>query len=168
MQNIKFSDKFPSVVPIFIEVAKNSNAKYEYNFDAQMLELDRVIHSSNVYPHAYGFVPHTLCDDGDAMDALILCSADIMPGTLVHGRVVGILVMEDEKGFDEKLLCVVNNDPFYDDVHSFKDVNKKICDQIWHFFETYKTLELHKWVKVHGWKDEIYAKKLLQEKKLQM
>lgn len=134
---------------VFIEISKGSNIKYEYNKQAKLLEVDRILHSSMHYPQNYGYLPETLCEDGDELDVLVFTES-LLPGTLVKCRPIGYIDMYDEKGRDEKLLCVALNDPKYYHVHDIKDINKNDIDQILDFFENYKNLEKNKWVKIKG------------------
>ena len=150
--NVKEGD-FPNVVPAYIEVSKGSRNKYEYDPKSNFLFLDRVLHSAVFYPYNYGFIPQTLCDDGDALDVLIMGSEALVPGSMAHIRPISYLIMEDEKGQDEKVLAVLDKDPHYYHVKSMEDISKHVFDEITHFFESYKKLEKDKWVKVDKWKN---------------
>lgn len=161
--NIDIKDKkFPDVIPAFIEVSQNSRVKYEWDHNKQSLVLDRVLHSAVFYPHNYGFIPQTLCDDGDPLDVLVMCSEALLPGSIAYIRPICYMIMEDEKGMDEKLLAVANNDPHYDHLLSINDIPKHTLDEISQFFETYKTLEKEKWVKVGSWLDKELAFDLIK------
>lgn len=151
MYHLPLGEKFPNVVPCFVEVAKGSRNKYEWDESIGMLRLDRVLSSAVFYPHNYGFYPRTLCGDGDPLDVLVLGEA-IEPGAIVDTRAIAYLVMEDEKGLDEKVLAVPNNDPRFDEIRTLRDVPEHLLREIAHFFETYKALEKKKWAKVGGWK----------------
>lgn len=158
-------DKFPEEVYVVIEISKGSKLKYEYDEELEAFVLDRVLYTSMHYPLDYGFIPSTLCDDGDPLDALIISSLPLQVGTVVKARPVALLEMEDEKGKDEKLLCVLTEkiDPTFGFIKDLKDVPELIKNQIKHFFEHYKELEPGKWVKVLGWKDASYAKEFLKK-----
>jgi len=153
--NIKInSPKYPHIIPAFIEVAEKSRMKYEWDHTRNSLVLDRVLHSAVFYPHNYGFIPETLCDDGDPLDVLVMCQEPLIPGCIVDVRPICYMVMEDEKGRDEKLLAVVNKDPLYSHINDMNDIPKHVLKEISHFFETYKLLEKEKWSKVGSWHDK--------------
>ena len=144
------NDKYPNILPAYIEVSKNSRFKYEWDDDMKSLVLDRVLHSSVVYPYNYGFFPQTLCDD---VINSWYCD-ELIPGCLVYVRPICYMIMEDEKGLDEKVLAVVDKDPRLNEINSIEDIPKHIIDEISNFFETYKILEKDKWVKVGDWKNK--------------
>jgi len=158
-------DKFPEEVYIVIEISKGSKLKYEYDEELKAFVLDRILYTSMHYPLDYGFIPSTLCDDGDPLDALVISSMPLQVGTVVKARPVALLEMEDEKGKDEKLICVLTEkiDPTFGFIKDLKDIPEPIKNQIKHFFEHYKELEPGKWVKVLGWKDASYAKEFLKK-----
>tara|TARA_A100001015_G_scaffold283691_1_gene349245 strand:- start:2433 stop:2966 length:534 start_codon:yes stop_codon:yes gene_type:complete len=145
---------FPNELIAYIEVQKNTRTKYEYNSFLNALVLDRILHSAVFYPHNYGFIPETLCGDGDALDVLVMTSEPLLPGTYCKVKPICHLVMEDEKGMDEKLLAVCLNDPFYNSIESKKDLPLHVLKEISIFFETYKLLEKKKWVKIKDWSSE--------------
>ena len=146
------SEKYPESLPAFIEVSQGSRMKYEWSHKKKALELDRVLHSAVFYPHNYGFIPQTLCDDGDPLDVLVMCEGPLIPGCFVSVRPICYMVMEDEKGCDEKLLAVAEKDPHYNHIKTMEDIPEHKLKEISQFFETYKSLEKEKWVKVGGWK----------------
>ena len=146
-------NKYPHVIPAFIEVSQHSNVKYEWDNENSVLVLDRILHSSVFYPENYGFIPQTLCGDGDPLDVLAISSRPLQPGTIVYVRPICYMDMTDEKGKDEKVIAVVDKDPYYANVQSMKDLSTHTLAQIKEFFETYKRLEPNKWVKVGGWYD---------------
>ncbi len=117
------------------------------------------------YPTNYGFVPHTLSDDGDPIDAAVLGQLPVIPGCVIKCRPIGVLIMEDESGIDEKILCVPVDDlhPYYGDVSSYRDIRPVLIEQIQHFFEHYKDLEHNKWVKVQRWGETEEAMTLIRE-----
>ena len=129
-----------------------ASARYEWDEESGVLRLDRVLHSAVFYPFDYGFIPQTLCGDGDPLDVLVMGDSPIVPGAVVDVRPIAYMVMEDEKGMDEKMLAVSAKDPRFKDVHTLRDMPEATLREIAHFFETYKMLERGKWVKVGGWK----------------
>ena len=149
--DLPIGKKFPRVMPCFIEVAKGSRNKYEWDEHIGFLRLDRVLHSAVFYPHNYGFYPQTLCGDGDPLDVLVL-GETLAPGCVVDVRALGYMIMEDEKGLDEKVLAVPVSDPRFEEYRTLRDVPEHLLREIAHFFETYKALEKKKWAKVGGWK----------------
>ena len=156
------SDKFPHELLAYIEVQKNTRTKYEYDEKMQTLVLDRILHSAVFYPHNYGFIPQTLCGDGDALDVLVMTSEPLMPGTFCKVRPICHLIMEDEKGQDEKLLAVCIDDPYYNTITKKSDISEHVLKEISVFFETYKILEKKKWVKVQDWSNETETLELIQ------
>jgi len=161
--DIPLGDKMPNEVICFIEVAKGSRNKYEWDNDIGFLRLDRVLHSAVFYPHNYGFIPQTLCGDGDPLDVLVMGDYALQPGSFVDIRPIAYMVMEDEKGMDEKVLAVSTKDPHFADVHSLRDVPEHVLRETAHFFSTYKALEKKKWAKVGGWKGTEDTKDLIEE-----
>jgi inorganic pyrophosphatase len=162
--NIKIkTSKYPDVIPAFIEVAEKSRMKYEWDHTRNSLVLDRVLHSAVFYPHNYGFIPETLCDDGDPLDVLVMCQEPLIPGCIVDVRPICYMVMEDEKGRDEKLLAVVDKDPLYSHITNMNDIPKHVLKEISHFFETYKLLEKEKWSKVGSWHDKADSFELIEQ-----
>ena len=164
--NIKInSPKYPHIIPAFIEVAEKSRMKYEWDHTRNSLVLDRVLHSAVFYPHNYGFIPETLCDDGDPLDVLVMCQEPLIPGCIVDVRPICYMIMEDEKGRDEKLLAVVNKDPLYSHINDMNDIPIHALKEISHFFETYKLLEKEKWSKVGSWHDKKDSFELIEQSK---
>jgi len=135
---------------VLIEIPKGSRNKYEVDHESGKIRLDRVLFTSMVYPTDYGYIEGTLGGDGDPLDALVLLPFPVFPGVVVECRPVAMYVMEDEKGQDEKVLCVPN-DPRFDDIQDIDDVAKWDLDEIKHFFERYKDLEPGKSVKGSDW-----------------
>lgn len=144
----------PEEINVVIEIPANSPpVKYELDKDSGALFVDRFLHTPMHYPVNYGFVPQTFSDDGDPMDACVLTPMSIIHGCVIASRPIGVLLMEDESGIDEKLLCVPIDKlhPYYKDVTSVEHLPAIVLEQITHFFEHYKDLEKTKWVKVQGW-----------------
>ena len=127
--------------------------------------VDRFLHTPMRYPGNYGFVPHTLSDDGDPIDVLVANTRPIAPGALINVRPVGVLKMEDDGGMDEKIIAVPSTKltKRYVHVHNASDLPVITTEQIQHFFQHYKDLEPGKWVKIIGWGDAEEAKKLIVE-----
>ena len=156
----------PDDVNVIIEVAIGGEPiKYEMDKEAGTLVVDRFLYTPMRYPGNYGFVPHTLSDDGDPIDVLVANTRPIVPGAVINVRPVGVLKMMDESGGDEKILAVPSPKltQRYMNVHNYTDLPTITLDQIQHFFEHYKDLEPGKWVKVEGWGDATEAKALILE-----
>jgi inorganic pyrophosphatase len=128
-------------IDVFVEIPKGSRNKYEIDKETGAIRLDRRLFSATVYPGDYGFVIDTYADDGDALDALILVVDPTFPGCIVTARPLGMFVMEDEKGRDVKVVCVVHDEPMYKDVTDLRNLPSVVLDEIQHFFNVYKMLE---------------------------
>ncbi len=155
----------PDGVKAIIEVPYGSNIKYELNKDSGVIEVDRVMYSAMFYPANYGFVANTLSDDGDPADILVLGEYPLYPGSCIKCILIGVLLMEDESGIDEKLLAVPTDkiDPSFKKIKDISDLPEHTLSKIKNFFETYKMLEPNKWVKVTGFKDKKEATKILEK-----
>ncbi len=156
----------PEDVNVIIEVPVGGEPiKYEMDKDSGALYVDRFLYTSMRYPGNYGFVPHTLSDDGDPIDVLVANTRAITPGAVINCRPIGALMMTDEAGGDEKIIAVPSAKLTrrYENVHDYNDLPDITIEQIEHFFAHYKDLEGKKWVKVEGWVDADAAKKLIQE-----
>ena len=154
----------PDDVNVIIEVAIGGEPiKYEMDKEAGTLVVDRFLYTPMRYPGNYGFVPHTLSDDGDPIDVLVANTRPIIPGAVINVRPVGVLKMMDEAGGDEKIVAVPSPrlTQRYVNVHTITDLPQITLDQIQHFFEHYKDLEPGKWVKVIGWGDAAEARALI-------
>jgi inorganic pyrophosphatase len=182
------------LVNVYIEIEQFSNQKYEFNKEKGELELDRVLNHPFVYPYAYGFIPNTLAQDGDDLDALIITDASLNKGKTYQAKIIGVLIMEDEKGMDEKILCVLESDftplrsstarcniaipvanfPIFGDlnVQYFKNVQDigdlpiSSLENIKWFFENYKNGETGKWSNVHGFDQKDEAIKIYNKYKI--
>ena len=141
----------PRVIHAVIETPKGSKNKYEYSSDMDALVLDRVLHSSVVYPLAYGFVPGTLYEDGDPLDVMVLMSEPVDPGCVVRARPLGMLRMLDSGKPDDKILASVVGDPRVRDMESYEDVPRHELLEIAEFFQYYKRLEENRATEVKGW-----------------
>ena len=151
----------PEDINVIIEVPIGGEPiKYELDKASGALMVDRFLYTSMRYPGNYGFVPHTLSDDGDPIDVVVVNTRAIVPGAIINCRPVGVLHMTDEAGSDEKILAVPSHKltKRYDGVQNYSDLPQITLDQIRHFFEHYKDLEPGKWVKVVGWGDASDAK----------
>lgn len=155
----------PDKINAVIEIPFGSNVKYELDKESGAVFVDRVLYSSVFYPANYGFVPATLADDGDPVDILVLNDYPLQAGSVIPCRLIGVLVMEDESGMDEKLLAVPTKkiDPRYAEINELSDLPEATLDRIKNFFETYKLLEPGKWVKVTGFKDAKTAEEILNK-----
>jgi inorganic pyrophosphatase len=156
----------PEEVNVVVEVPVGGEPiKYEMDKAAGTLVVDRFLYTSMRYPGNYGFIPHTLSDDGDPCDVLIANQRGIVPGAIIAVRPVGVLKMQDEAGGDEKIIAVPvpRLTRRYEKVHDYLDLPEITLKQIEHFFEHYKDLESNKWVKVIGWGDAEEAKRLIRE-----
>ncbi|MEM4367023.1 MAG: inorganic diphosphatase [Candidatus Anstonellales archaeon] len=151
------------VVNAVIEVPRGSRNKYEYDKEAGVVRLDRVLHSPFFYPTDYGFIPQTWYDDEDPLDIMVYTRDPTFPGCVVEARVIGMMRMEDEKGTDDKLIAVPTGDPLYADIQDITDLPSSLLEEIAHFFERYKDLEKGKSSKVKGWFDKKDALKVLEK-----
>jgi inorganic pyrophosphatase len=138
-------------VDVVVECPKGSRNKYEWDPACDRIRLDRLLFTSTVYPGDYGFVPGTLAEDGDPIDALVLLDEPTFPGCLVRARVVAAFWMRDEEGPDAKLLCVPAEDPRFRHLQELEDVPMHQIAEIWHFFDIYKALEPGKSTESRGW-----------------
>lgn len=156
----------PDDVNVVVEVSIGGEPiKYEMDKAAGTLVVDRFLHTSMRYPGNYGFVPHTLSDDGDPIDVLVANTRPVVPGAIMNVRPIGVLKMEDDGGGDEKIIAVPSAKltKRYMHVMNYTDLPVITLEQIQHFFEHYKDLEPGKWVKVAGWGDAAEARQLITE-----
>lgn len=161
---IKIGDNPPEDINVIVEVPYGGEpVKYEMDKDAGTMVVDRILYTSMRYPGNYGFVPHTMSDDGDPIDVLIANKRALIPGAVINCKPVGILHMTDEAGGDEKLIAVpsAHISAMYKDVHTLEDLPKLLVDQIAHFFQRYKDLEDGKWVEIDRWGNAEDAKKAI-------
>lgn len=152
-------------VEVFIEISAGSNIKYEYCPESKMLKVNRFLRTSMIYPFNYGFIPNTISEDGDPVDALVLTSEKILPGTIIPSKVIGVLETEDEKGKDCKIICVPSEsiDPDSRYFDNLNDLTRPTKEKITHFFEYYKSLEKGKWVKIIKWGNKTAAMQYLEK-----
>ena len=155
----------PENVNVIIEVSAQSNVKYEMDKESGALMVDRFLHTPMFYPANYGFLPHTLADDGDPLDALVITRFELQAGCVIEAKPVGVLYMEDESGTDEKIICVPKNklDQSYANVNDINDLPEQVVAEIKHFFEHYKDLEKGKWVKISGFGNVKEAKEIIKK-----
>ena len=153
---IPIGDNPPDNVNVVIEVPVGGEpVKYEFDKVSGALFVDRILHTPMRYPANYGFVPHTLSPDGDPIDALVVARSPFIPGCVVRARPIGVLILEDEHGGDEKLITVPvdSTSPYYSRRGGREDLPEIVMQQIEHFFTHYKDLEPEKWVRVGRWGD---------------
>lgn len=127
--------------PVFVEISRGSRVKYELDKPTGLLRVDRILHGAVYYPASYGFVPRTYCEDGDPLDALVLCQEELLPGVLVRARAIGVMRMRDEKGQDDKIIAVHVDDPFLAEVSDVSALSRPQLAEMHRFFEDYKALE---------------------------
>lgn len=154
----------PEDINVVVEVPLGGEPiKYEIDKASGAMFVDRFIYTSMRYPCNYGFVPHTLSADGDAVDVMVLGNRPLIPGAVVRARPIGVLIMEDEAGLDEKILAAPHPKltSYYDNISTYEDVQPIMLQRIQHFFEHYKDLEPGKWVKVKGWHSREVAQELI-------
>ena len=156
----------PHDVNVIIEVPVGGQPiKYEMDKEAGTLVVDRFLYTPMHYPGNYGFVPHTLSEDGDPIDVLVCNTRQLVPGCVINVRPIGVLVMEDNAGRDEKVIAVPSPhlSRRYENVHEYSDMPAITLQQIEHFFEHYKDLEPGKWVKIGDWRDAAEARRMIVE-----
>ena len=166
IDSIAIGNHPPDDVNVIIEVALGGQPiKYEMDKEAGTLVVDRFLYTPMSYPGNYGFVPHTLSEDGDPIDVLICNSRELIPGCVINVRPVGVLVMEDNAGQDEKIIAVPSHalTKRFDHVTNYSDLPEITLQRIEHFFEHYKDLEPGKWVKLGDWGDAADARDLVQQ-----
>jgi inorganic pyrophosphatase len=151
---------------VFVEIPTGSRNKYEYDPALGGIVLDRRLFTAMTYPGDYGYVEGTLGEDGDPLDALVLVSDPTFPGCRIRVRAIGVFHMSDEKGPDEKILCVPLGDPFFERVRDIYDVNGELRDEIEHFFQRYKDLEPSKKTETRGWGNRSEALQIVAEARI--
>ncbi|MEM7276977.1 MAG: inorganic diphosphatase [Pseudomonadota bacterium] len=164
LANIDVGVDAPKDVNVVIEVPLGGEPiKYELDKPSGALYVDRFLYSAMHYPCNYGFIPHTLSDDGDAVDVMCVGNRPLVPGAVLGSRPVGVLIMEDEAGRDEKILAVPSSrlTQYYDNVSTYTDLPEILLKRISHFFEHYKALEPSKWVRVVGWEGRESAEQII-------
>jgi len=142
---------------VVVEIPRGSRNKYEYDHEHHVIRLDRRLFSATVYPADYGFIPDTLAEDGDPLDALVLLEDPTFPGCWVRARPLGVFWMEDENGPDAKIICVPVHDPVYDNITALDELRPYLLDEIAHFFDVYKMLEPDKHTATRGYEGHAAA-----------
>ena len=148
-------------IDVVVEIPRGSRNKYEYDHERHVFKLDRRLFSATVYPADYGFIPDTLGEDGDPLDALVLVGEPTFPGCRIRARVVGVFHMTDEKGPDEKVILVPLRDPAWMRVHDVHDIPPEYRDEIEHFFQVYKDLEEKK-TETRGFGNRAEAEEIIE------
>ncbi len=164
LDKIPVGENAPWDVNVVIEIAQGSSpVKYEIDKESGAVFVDRFMHCAMYYPANYGFIPQTLAQDGDPLDALVVGAVPVIPGSVIRCRPIGVLMMEDESGIDEKILMmpVDKLNPFFYNIKDHTDLPPYLLEQITHFFEHYKDLENNKWVKVTGYENAEKAAALI-------
>ncbi len=163
---VKAGQNCPNDINVIIEIPSHSDpVKYEVDKESGAMFVDRFMGTAMHYPCNYGYIPHTLSDDGDPADVLVVTPVPLISGSVVRSRPIGMLKMEDESGHDAKILAVPVDklSRTYRDVNNVRDMPRSLLDSISHFFEHYKDLEDGKWVKIEGWLDVEDAKKEIMD-----
>ena len=160
--DVKIGPDAPEVFHAVIEIPRGSTNKYEVDQETGTIMLDRVLYSPLFYPFDYGYIPQTHYLDGDPLDVLVLTSHPLFPGCVVEVSPIGVLKMSDEKGPDEKILCVAKRDPRYGYRKTLEELNQHTLKELTHFFEVYKTLE-EKSVEIEGWHGRELALELIAQ-----
>ncbi len=166
ISKISLGQNPPDDINVIIEVPLGGEPiKYEIDKASGAMFVDRFLYTAMRYPCNYGFVPHTLSLDGDPMDVMVVGQRALVPGAVVRARPVGVLLMEDDGGVDEKILAVPHQKltRFYEKVHNYTDLPEILVDRIVHFFTHYKDMEPNKWVKVQGVEGVEKARELITE-----
>ncbi|TXH60096.1 MAG: inorganic diphosphatase [Bacteroidia bacterium] len=161
IDNITIGDNAPEQFNVIIEIPANSDPiKYEIDKLSGALVVDRFVSTNMSYPVNYGFIPHTLSEDGDPMDVLVITPFPLYPSSVINCRPLGVLRMEDESGIDSKILALPIKKicPLYNNIDNINQLPTLLMDQLKYFFEHYKALEAGKWVKMTGWDDITIAK----------
>ena len=152
-------------VKVYIEIEKGSNIKYEFDKEQNKLLIDRILPDPFFYPYAYGFIPNTLAKDGDDLDILVITDKHLNKDAFYDAYIVGVLVMEDEKGMDEKILCVLEED--IENIQHITDLDEQILDKIYKFFSNYKKNTYGKWSNVTGFENRDFAINLYKKSIIQ-
>ena len=166
IDKIKIGDDAPNYVNAIIEVPMNSEpVKYEIDKESGAIFVDRFIATPMYYPCNYGFIPHTLSEDGDPADVLVISDYAIVPNAVIAVKPIGVLIMEDEKGMDEKILAVPAKklNSIYEKIEDISELPEGQINKIKHFFEHYKDLEKGKWVKIKNFEGASKARALINE-----
>ena len=166
ISKISIGDNAPEEVNVIVEnTVGGPPVKYEMDKESGAVFVDRFLHTNMFYPGNYGFIPHTLSDDGDPVDCLVIGNTPVMPGAVIAVKPIGVLMMEDEGGMDEKIIArpIDKLHPYHADVNDYTQMRPILLEQIEHFFTHYKDLEKGKWVKTGRWGDATEARKLIED-----
>lgn len=166
LDRVPSGNDLPNDINVIIEIPAHSDpVKYEVDKDTGAMFVDRFMTAAMHYPCNYGYIPHTLSDDGDPADVLVVTPIPLISGSVIRCRPVGVLNMDDESGGDAKLIAVPHDKlcVLYKDIQEATDLPPLLLQQIAHFFEHYKDLEPNKWVKVKGWENAEAARKEIVE-----
>lgn len=166
IEAIAIGKRPPDDVNVIVEVPLGGQPiKYELDKAAGVLVVDRFLYTPMAYPGNYGFVPHTLSEDGDPIDVLVANTRPLAPACVINVRPIGVLIMEDNAGQDEKVIGVPSHEltKRYDGVKTYSDLPPITLQQIEHFFEHYKDLEPGKWVKLGGWQGADVARRMIEQ-----
>jgi inorganic pyrophosphatase len=161
-KKIKMAADKIATFDVLIEIPRGSRNKYEYDFEIKRIRFDRMLFSSMMYPADYGFFPETLAMDGDPLDVLVLINEPTFPGCVMEVKPIGVFHMADDKGPDDKIICVPVSDPIWSSLENLSDINPHLLKEIEHFFQVYKDLE-NKVVDVEGWGDVDVAFSIIKE-----
>jgi inorganic pyrophosphatase len=166
-KDISSGENIPDIINVVVDVPKGENNKYEYNEEGGFFELDRTLYSPFFFPFEYGFIPQTASGDGDSLDVALLSSFPTFSGCVIKARPIGVLLMEDEKGEDNKIIAVPDKkiDPRFEEIEDIEDLKEHIRKEIEIFFSDYKKLEKEKYkhVKVKGWANAEKAKEMIEK-----
>ncbi len=146
-----------NAIDVIIEIPRGSRNKYEYDHEHHIMRLDRRLFTSTGYPADYGFIPNTLSEDSDPLDALVLLDDPTFPGCWVSSRPIAVFWMTDDAGPDAKIICVPADDPRWEHITDVDTLPSHLAQEISHFFEVYKALEPHKYSSVEGWEGQAAA-----------
>lgn len=163
--NLKAGDDPPAIVNVVIEIPEGSSVKYEIDSETGAVFVDRYLYSASHYPFNYGFIPQTSEKDGDPVDVVVVSQYSVYPTVVIRSRPIGMLLTEDEKGEDAKIIAVPlpKTDPYYAGIEHIDQLPAFTKNQIEHFFKQYKDLEPNKFVRILGWKDREEAYKRIKD-----
>ncbi len=162
-ENISIGVSSPQTINAIIEIPKDTYNKYEYDEKLGIIKLDRVLHTLMHYPVDYGFIPETRSDDGDHLDIMVITTSPVFSGCLMEVRPLGVLLMKDDKGIDEKILSVPLRNPIYDHYKNLSDVSPHFLKEVEHFFSEYKRLENCKDAIIKGWGNRSEAYRIIKD-----
>ena len=161
LDRVTSGDDVPNEINVIIEIPANAEpVKYEVDKASGAMFVDRILRTAMRYPANYGYIPHTLSDDGDPCDVVVPTAFPLIPGSVIRCRPVAVLKMTDESGDDAKIVAVPSDkvSSRWIDVHDLADMPSELMDRMAHFFEHYKDLDDGKWVRVQGWEDAAAAR----------